>query len=244
MMNCPICNGEMRIATEQVGVDSNNLPVFHRFAYCDVCRRKKDIDLSQNINNTNDTTDKTNQEIVSTEQTQTQQATSVSNNGQVTEDMKKQLAKKELHKIDADGGSTAYYILAGICALAFVVSFSMSGLEAWGVFFCSIGGFIFCLVEANKIKNRVSELKELSSGKKIVNICPRCKSQNIQMQMVQTGSTTTHGVSRVSNNINPLHPFTHTNVRKGNDYSNITYGNQCHCLDCGFVFSKPDVLYL
>lgn len=242
-MNCPICNGEMRIATEQVDVDSNNLPVFHRFAYCDVCKRKKDIDLSQNTNNTNDATEKTNQEIT-TAQIEPQQSLDIQNNRQVTEDMKKQLAKKELHKLDADGGSTAYYILAGICAFGFIISFSMSGIEAWAIFFGCICGFIFCLVEANKIKNRVNELKELSNGKKIVNICPRCKGQNIQMQMVQTGTTTTHGVSRVSNNINPLHPFTHTNVRKGNDYSNITYGNQCHCLDCGFVFSKPDILYL
>lgn len=44
-MNCPQCNGELRIVPEQVDVDSNDLPVFHRIAYCDNCMVKKDIDV-------------------------------------------------------------------------------------------------------------------------------------------------------------------------------------------------------
>ncbi len=46
-MNCPKCNGELRIGAEQVGLDKDNLPIFHRFAYCDVCRLKKDLDLQE-----------------------------------------------------------------------------------------------------------------------------------------------------------------------------------------------------
>ncbi len=45
-MNCPKCNRELRIGVEQVGVDSNNLPVFHRHSYCDNCKLKWDIDIA------------------------------------------------------------------------------------------------------------------------------------------------------------------------------------------------------
>ena len=44
-MKCSKCNSEMRIGTEQVGVDKNNLPIFHRYAYCDCCKIKRDLDL-------------------------------------------------------------------------------------------------------------------------------------------------------------------------------------------------------
>lgn len=42
-MNCPGFNRELKIATEQVGTDANNVPVFHRFVYCDSCMRKMDL---------------------------------------------------------------------------------------------------------------------------------------------------------------------------------------------------------
>lgn len=44
-MNCSKCGKEMRIGTEQVGIDSKKLPVFHRFGYCDVCMLKTDLDF-------------------------------------------------------------------------------------------------------------------------------------------------------------------------------------------------------
>lgn len=47
-MKCTKCNQEMRIGTEQVGVDGNKLPVFHRFGYCDNCKIKIDLDIAQN----------------------------------------------------------------------------------------------------------------------------------------------------------------------------------------------------
>lgn len=42
---CPACGGYCRIGSEGVGVDRNGMTVFHRFAYCDRCRRKTDLDL-------------------------------------------------------------------------------------------------------------------------------------------------------------------------------------------------------
>lgn len=47
-MNCNKCGGECRIAPEQVGVDNANMPVFHRFAYCDNCMTKWDLDMQSN----------------------------------------------------------------------------------------------------------------------------------------------------------------------------------------------------
>jgi hypothetical protein len=44
-MNCKKCGKEMRIGTEQVGIDNRNLPVIHRFAYCDNCMEKTDLDM-------------------------------------------------------------------------------------------------------------------------------------------------------------------------------------------------------
>lgn len=45
-MRCNNCGSRLRIGTEQVGVDSNGLPVIHRFGYCDNCRTKWDLDLT------------------------------------------------------------------------------------------------------------------------------------------------------------------------------------------------------
>ena len=50
-MNCKKCGKEMRIGSEQVGIDERQLPVIHRFAYCDNCMEKTDLDVSQQPNN-------------------------------------------------------------------------------------------------------------------------------------------------------------------------------------------------
>lgn len=42
---CPVCRTYCRIGSEEVGVDSDGNSVFHKFAYCDRCRRKTDLDL-------------------------------------------------------------------------------------------------------------------------------------------------------------------------------------------------------
>lgn len=45
-MKCGKCGYELRIGVEQVGIDGNNLPVYHRFAYCNACRIKFDLDIN------------------------------------------------------------------------------------------------------------------------------------------------------------------------------------------------------
>lgn len=47
-MKCTQCQNEMRIAPEIVGTDSSGTPIYHRFAYCDNCKIKIDLDMAQN----------------------------------------------------------------------------------------------------------------------------------------------------------------------------------------------------
>lgn len=43
-MKCAKCGSELRFGNEQVGIDQNGIPIFHRFAYCDSCMLKNDMD--------------------------------------------------------------------------------------------------------------------------------------------------------------------------------------------------------
>ena len=45
---CPKCKGELKIGHEQVGVNSNNLPIYHNFGYCYNCKLKWDLDEMNN----------------------------------------------------------------------------------------------------------------------------------------------------------------------------------------------------
>lgn len=47
-MYCNKCGNELKVIPEQVGVDSGSAPVFHRFAYCNFCKTKIDLDAQQN----------------------------------------------------------------------------------------------------------------------------------------------------------------------------------------------------
>lgn len=54
-MKCERCGNELRLGNEQVGLDENQKPVIHQFAYCDNCRMKWDLSLQQqNYNNMQD----------------------------------------------------------------------------------------------------------------------------------------------------------------------------------------------
>lgn len=157
-------------------------------------------------------------------------------------DFQTQLAQKELHKIKQNGTNDKIHTV--IIIIISIISFVAFYVEA------NIAGFFFLIIaivyalNISARKRRKEELEHLAKGEKIVNVCPKCKSENIVMNMVQTDSYTTHGVTRISDNMNPLHLFTHTNVRKGADHTTNSYGNQCHCLNCGNVFARPEVHYV
>ena len=102
-----------------------------------------------------------------------------------------------------------------------------------------IGFGIYSLVQRHK---RISDLKKISDGAQLISVCPKCKSPNIQMAVVQSSSITLQGKTTVGENINPLRPFTHVNVNHGPTSTVNNFSNQCHCLTCGNVFSKPETI--
>lgn len=53
-MKCTNCGGECRIAPEQVGLDKRNMPVYHRYAYCDKCMIKWDVDVIEGAKKSGD----------------------------------------------------------------------------------------------------------------------------------------------------------------------------------------------
>lgn len=55
-MKCEKCGSELRIGTEKVGVDKNNLPEYHRFSYCDNCKIKYDLDVNNKSKKRKDST--------------------------------------------------------------------------------------------------------------------------------------------------------------------------------------------
>lgn len=157
-------------------------------------------------------------------------------------DIQTQLAQKELDKINAKNVNETRESFAVIGLLAIAILAFAVGAILPGIIFALL--FIVYTIKVGNRINRKKELEHLAAGEKIINVCPKCKSPDIEMNMVQSGGFTTHGTTRVADNINPLHPFTHTNVKKGNDYTSYSYGNQCHCRNCGHVFARPEVHYM
>lgn len=47
-MKCTKCGNEMRESREQAGTDNSSNPIYHRFAYCDKCMIKFDLDAMNN----------------------------------------------------------------------------------------------------------------------------------------------------------------------------------------------------
>lgn len=154
--------------------------------------------------------------------------------------IQQQAAKNELNKMKKNG-SSSNGLLLGFAAIIIAVICLVFGIFLGFIFF-TIAAILMFIQNANT-KKRMKDLDNISQGKTQYRLCPRCKSPNIQMNMVETGSTVQQGTTRISENINPLQPFTHVNVKTGPTISNTTYGNKCHCLACGHVFDKPEIIY-
>lgn len=251
-MKCPTCGNELRIASEQVSVDTNGLPEFHRIAYCDTCMTKEDIDAKPiepvapqprvykdiTINQEPEDPYKGYGQYDKIRQ----KPKEVEHFDAAPDDMQAQLAQRELKALNKNVDSkNKSQVLTVILVILAIGSFLAEAY--FGCIFFMIVAIVYSISMKNK-RRRKYELEHIANGNKIVNICPKCKSENIEMHMVEKSSYTTHDRSRVSNNINPLHPFTHTNVKMGSDHTSVSYGNQCHCLDCGFVFARPEVHYI
>lgn len=124
--------------------------------------------------------------------------------------------------------------------------FVIYGLAKFNIIGIVLGMFfvILSIVKLIETKNRIEQLKNIASGRKMVSVCPMCKSPNIQIGLVETGSTAVHGVSTVGQNINPLRPFTHTNIHQGNTYTSNSYGSKGVCLNCGCSFDEPEKFFM
>ena len=121
-----------------------------------------------------------------------------------------------------------------------------------GIIFCALGfidisaiilgGFLVVvgvlgLYEGRK---RIAFLEKISSGKSVVAVCPYCKSTNISMSIVHSGTYSSQDTTFVSRNVNPFRPFTHTNIDVGDRYTSNNYKGKCQCKSCGYVFDKPE----
>ncbi len=113
-----------------------------------------------------------------------------------------------------------------------------------------LGGFILFLiiglvmyVPSTKAYYRSKELEKLIDGQMQVQLCPFCKSTDIMSERLAAGSFQFQGKTTIGKNINPLRPFTHTNVRHGNTYNENIYRTEYVCNSCGKRFTKPQTIW-
>lgn len=95
----------------------------------------------------------------------------------------------------------------------------------------------------NKEKRIVFEKQQRELGNEKVLVCPKCKKPNIHANLVQKGTYSTGTKTTVSRNINPLRPFTHTNLNTSGGYTQNIYGSVFLCDYCGHTFEKPDEVW-
>ena len=143
-------------------------------------------------------------------------------------------AKKELDDLKHKGVGFYIFACAFFIALAILLFRSM-----FTVLFCLVICSI-CISATVKRLKRIKELQKIVEGHNRILICPYCKSTDISSNLVQTGATTGPQKSRVSVNINPLHPFTHTNIKTSSTNSYLDYGSKFQCNSCGKVFDTPE----
>lgn len=142
-------------------------------------------------------------------------------------------AKKELDDLKRKG--VGLYIFASVLFAALAISLFSSP----GALFCLII-CIICISATVKRLKRIKELQKIVNGHNRILICPYCKSPDISSSVVQTGITTGPQKSRVSVNLNPLHPFTHTNIKTSATNSYLDYGSKFQCNSCGKIFDTPE----
>lgn len=139
--------------------------------------------------------------------------------------------------------------VAGVIATILGILSLLGGVLGGGGFVLILGGLFFLIIglgtlsSQNRDKKRVQYLQNISNGKKEILICPYCKGVNIKFDAVQSGVHTSGQTARVADNINPLHPFTHTNIRTSGTHSNISYKTLYTCQDCGKTFDNPDKIW-
>ncbi len=155
--------------------------------------------------------------------------------------MAAQVEKKKVESRITTGNHTAgiIAIILGILSLLHGI-FANGGLEVilGGLFFLFIG--IITLNSIKKDKKRIQYLQNISDGKKEILLCPYCKGVNITFDVVQSEIHTSGQIAKVSDNVNPLSPFTHTNIETNGTRSSVSYKTLYLCNDCGKAFDNPN----
>lgn len=168
-------------------------------------------------------------------------------NRKIQEDYTKMAAQAEKKAVESrvTGGNRVAAMIAIVLGIFSLLGGIMGSFDflliLGGLFFLILG--ISVLGSLNRDKKRIQYLQNISDGKKEILICPYCKGSKIIFDTVQSGVHTSGQTASISDNINPLHPFTHTNVKTTGTHSNISYKTLYICQDCGKAFDNPDKVW-
>ena len=159
--------------------------------------------------------------------------------GPIEEIIRKKAAsteKKELKQQNRYGN-----VISGwICIVLAIVCF-LTGIWFGGIFFGLVGAYTLIAISNNK--RRIRDLEKLEEGQRKIIICPFCKSTNVSSNLVQAGARQDPTKYRVAKNINPFHPFTHTNIHASGVNTRYSYDNVYQCNDCGKVFNRAEEMW-
>lgn len=100
---------------------------------------------------------------------------------------------------------------------------------------CVFGG------EYLNAKATKARMETILDDKKRKAICPYCKSPNIKQRFVKETTTREKSRTRVSKNINPLHPFSYRNYDTKPVNTTHNYKTTYYCQTCGSVFDNPQI---
>ena len=131
--------------------------------------------------------------------------------------------------------------LVGVILIIVAIIEFASGNLGKSIVFLIVGGAIFGTSTTTYERNK--ELEKLIKGQKPEMICPFCKSTDLSSERLAAGSFQMQGKTTVGKNINPLRPFTHTDIRHGNTYTNNVYRTEYVCNNCGKRFTNPQTIW-
>ena len=86
-----------------------------------------------------------------------------------------------------------------------------------------------------------ARMEAILDDKKRKAICPNCKSPNIKQRFVKGSTTRGKSRTRVSKNINPLHPYSYRNYDTKPVNTTHNYKTTYYCQNCGAVFDNPQI---
>lgn len=138
---------------------------------------------------------------------------------------------------------TVYSLLQLVGLILVIISiFALIGGDI-GYFFVFVVIGLAMFVPSTKAYERSKELEKMINGQRQEQLCPFCKSTDIRSERLAAGSFQVQGKTTVGKNINPLKPFTHTNIRHGNTYNENIYRTEYVCNSCGKRFTNPQTIW-